>query len=106
MAADLTSTIKVYEEETGITPVANSPYAYKQIIVVCPDTADDGDTFGITLATYGMTTFKTIEGWTHSTSDSIVITEDPTTAVATGVLTVTIGGVTDNKKRAFLIGGY
>lgn len=103
--ADISSSVKVYEEETGITPVADSPYTYKKIMVVCPATADDTDTFDITLADYGITTVKTIKGFTHTTDNNVIIVEAPTTSVTTGVLTVTIGGSTDNKMRAFLIGG-
>ena len=68
-------------------------------------TADNADTIVITLADYGMKTVEGILGFTHSTTDSIVITEAPTTAVATGVLTITIGGSTANKKRVFLVYG-
>ena len=75
------------------------------LIVTTAATVDDGDTFTITLADYGISTFLGILGQTHSTTDSVVITEAPTTAVSTGVLTVTVGGSTDNKKRAFIIWG-
>lgn len=68
-------------------------------------TADDGDTIAITLANYGIKTVEAVLGFTHSTTDSIIITEAPTTAVSAGVLTITIGGSTDNKKRVFLVWG-
>ena len=38
-------------------------------------------------------------------TDSVVITEAPTRAVSSGVLTVTVGGSTDDKKRVFIIWG-
>jgi len=69
------------------------------------DTADDGDTIVVTLADYGMKTIEGIAGYTHSTTDSIVISEAPTTSVTAGVLTITVGGSTDNKKRVFLLFG-
>lgn len=68
-------------------------------------TVDDGDTIAITLQDYGMKTIEGILGFTHSTTDSIVITEAPSTAVSSGVLTITVGGSTDNKKRVFLVYG-
>jgi len=68
-------------------------------------TVDDGDTIAITLADYGMKTIEGILGFTHSTTDSIIITEAPTTAVSAGVLTITVGGSTDDKKRVFLVFG-
>lgn len=77
----------------------------KIIVVTAPATADDGDTIAVTLATHGMSTFLGILGQTHSTTDSIVITEAPTTAVSAGVLTITVGGSTDDKKRVFIVFG-
>ena len=96
----------VYEQETGMSPSDNSPFAFKEILVETTDTADDTDTIAITLADYGMTAVKTVKGFTHSTSNSVIIVEAPTTSVTAGVLTITVGGSTDNKKRVFLVGGY
>ena len=78
---------------------------FKCIKVELATTADDGDTYAITLATYGMKTFEAIEGWIHTTEDSVVVAEAPTTAVSAGVLTITVGGSTDNKKRVYLVYG-
>jgi len=74
------------------------------IKVTTPATANDGDTIDIDLTTYGATGIDWILGFTHSTTDSVVITEAPTTSVTSGTLTITIGGSTDNKKRVFLVG--
>jgi len=106
MTADITSDIFVYEQEDMPNRSADSPFEYKEIMVETPATADDGDVFDITLANYGITNVKSITGYTHSTSNSVIIVEDPTTVVSAGVLTVTIGGSTDNKMRVFVIGGY
>ena len=69
------------------------------------ETVDDGDTFTVTLADYGITKFLGIVGWIHTTSGSVVVQEQPTTAVSAGVLTVTVGGSTDNKERVYEITG-
>ena len=74
------------------------------IKVTTPATADDGDTIDIDLSSYGATGIDWVLGFTHSTTDSVVITEAPTTAVSAGTLTITIGGSTDDKKRTFLVG--
>ena len=68
-------------------------------------TVDDGDTITMTLADYGMATVEAILGFQHGTTDSIITTEAPTTSVSSGVLTITIGGSTDNKKRVILVIG-
>jgi hypothetical protein len=91
---DISSTCTIKEDTVG---------SKKFIYVETPATADDGDTIALTLEKYGAKTIEGIIGWTHSTTDSIVITEAPTTAVVTGVLTITIGGATDDKKRVFWV---
>lgn len=69
-------------------------------------TVDDGDTFTIDLTQFGCTNIDGIIGFTESTTGSMVVTEAPTTAVSSGVLTVTVGGSTDDKARTFIIYAY
>lgn len=89
---------------TGSTVIDCVPnLGCKVLVVETPATADDGDTVAIDLADYGANTFLGILGQTHSTTDSIIITEAPTTAVSGTTLTITIGGSTDDKKRVFII---
>ena len=96
MAAITTSTI------TDMVPNQGR----KMIMVETPETADSDDTIEITLADYGMSTFLGILGNLHDTADSIVTTEAPTTAVSSGVLTITIGGNSeDDNKRVYTIWG-
>ena len=76
---------------------------YGRLVVTCPDTVDDTDTFTITLADHGMTKFAGILGFIHTTADSVLAQEQPTTSVSSGVLTVTVGGSTDNKQRTYII---
>ena len=78
----------------------------KMLMVETANTADTADTIVITLADHGMTTFLSIDGSTHSTENSIVIKEAPTTAVSGGDLTITIGGSTNSdEKRVYLVYG-
>ncbi len=107
MAADLTSTVTVYEQDTGASEIANSPFEYKEILVETPNTADSDDTFDITLATYGITNVKSVQAWIHATTSDVMVLEEPNTSVTTGVLTVTLGGSSaDDQTRTVLIGGY
>ena len=106
--AAFAGTVTVYEADTGASIEANSPYAYKEIIVTADGTADDTDTLTVTLANYGITTLWMVKGYTHATGAEgvgAIIQEAPTTAVDAGVLTITVGGSTDNCFRAFLVGG-
>ena len=78
----------------------------KMIMVETPNTADTGDTVSIVLADYGITTFLGILGFAHSTENSVVITEAPTTAVTTGTLAITVGGTLNtDDKRVFILWG-
>jgi len=96
MAAITTSTI------TDTVPAQGR----KMLIVETPTTADTGDTIPIVLATYGITTFLGILGFSHDTENSIVTTEAPTTAVSTGTLTITTGGSGNtDAKRVYVVYG-
>lgn len=78
----------------------------KVLRVKAPDTTDDTDTIAVTLTNYGCTNIDGIVGFTESTTGSVVITEAPTTSVTAGVLTITVGGSTDNKARTFIVYAY
>lgn len=107
MTADITSSIFVYEQNMGMTKEENSPFEYKEIMVETPDTADTGDIFTITLSDYGITNMKSITGWIHSTRDSVVVLEEPTTQLSGSDVEVTLGGsAANNQKRVYIIGGY
>jgi len=78
-----------------------------EVIVYTIATVDDGDTIALTLADYGIATdgFLACDGYIQSTANSIIVAEAPTTAVSAGVLTITVGGSTDNKKRTYRVLG-
>lgn len=68
-------------------------------------TSITGETTTINLWEYGITRFLGIKGWVHTTSDSVVVAENPTTAVDDGVLTITFGGTNSKGKRFYIICG-
>lgn len=78
----------------------------KVLRVKAPATTDDTDTIAVTLTDYGCTNIDGILGFTESTTGSVVITEAPTTSVTSGVLTITVGGSTDDKARTFVVFAY
>lgn len=79
---------------------------FKVGYVTLAATADDTDYCYIDFTeTWGMTRILGIIGFTHSTTDSIIIEEAPTTTVDENVLAITVGGSTDNKKRFFTVYG-
>ena len=105
MAAIAAGNIRVYEQDVGPGRHEDSPFGVKEILVETIATADDTDTIAVTLANYGITSLLYVKGFTHTTDNDAIIVEAPTTAVSAGVLTITVGGSTDNKKRVFIVGG-
>ena len=76
-----------------------------ELLVYTVNTVDDGDTLTVDLTSYGINNFLGANGYIHTTEDSVIVAEAPTTAVSSGVLTLTVGGSTDNKKRTYTILG-
>ncbi len=89
---------------TTIEAIPNA--GVKMLCATVAATVDDGDTFTIDLTKYGCTNIHGIIGFQEGTTGSVVTTEDPTTSVSSGTLTVTVGGSTDDKVRSFIIWAY
>jgi len=69
-------------------------------------TVDDTDTITVDMyASWGITKFLGIIGYIHTTIDSVIAEEAPTTTVDREKLTITVGGSTDNKKRFYVVYG-
>lgn len=79
----------------------------KSIVITLPNTTDAADTTTVTLANYGInpTGLLMVEGWKHTTDGSVIVEENPTTAVSAGVLTITVPAGTDNDYRVYRITG-
>ena len=90
MAADITSDCTIDSWTEG---------SKKVIWVETPATADAADYVTIVLADYGCKTLEAVDGWSHTTTDSVVVVERMETAVTTGTLVATIPTGTDNDKR-------
>lgn len=73
----------------------------KEVIVSTPvgTTAISGDAVSFTLSDYGIsaTGLLTVDGYTQTTTNSIVVTEVPTTSVIAGVITISSGAGTGIK---------
>lgn len=78
----------------------------KEIWIETATSADTGNTIAVTLSEYGIKTVLGVLGWTHTTADSVIVTEAPTTSVSAGVLTITVGGsAADDQKRLYHVIG-
>lgn len=80
---------------------------YNEIVVRCINTVDDGDTLTVDLTKYGIAAAGLIGafGFEHTTDNSVSVQAQPTTAVSSGTITITIGGSNDNNPRFILIKG-
>lgn len=79
----------------------------KKVLFTLANTVDATDTLAITLTDHGIsaTGLLAVSAWVHTTDGSVITTEAVTTAVAAGVLTVTIPAGTDNDFRVIEITG-
>lgn len=102
--ADVTGTgtfkygLDVRDQPDGLVVSRN-----RTLLIELADTADDGDTVEVDLANYGGSTLLGVQGFRHSTSDSVVVAENPTTAVSGTTVTLTVGGSTDNDQREYVL---
>jgi len=80
---------------------------YNEIVIRCISTVDDGDTLTVDLTAYGIDAAGLIGvfGFEHTTDNSVSVQAQPTTAVSSGTLTITVGGSNDNNPRFFLVKG-
>lgn len=75
-------------------------FAVKCVVLETPDTADASDTFTFDISTLGGTTVWGVSGCVHTTSNSVIKVENPTTTVSGTTITFTIPAGTDNDVRA------
>jgi len=73
----------------------------KKVVFQTPNTANENDTFTVTLSSYGIspTGLLTIRSWVHTTSGSIIVTDIATCSVTAGVVTVTVQSANSNSVR-------
>lgn len=81
---------------------------YNEIVIKTINTVDAADTLTVTLTDYGIAADGLIGvvGFKHTTDNSVMVQEQPTTAVSAGVLTLTVPAGTDNDARFYLVKGF
>lgn len=63
------------------------------------------DTLTMTLADYGISELVSVFGNVHTTDYSVMVEDDGTTAVASGVLTILTETGNDSKRRVYVVVG-
>lgn len=95
-----------YNVSSGFEAVDSFKPRFKVGYITAPTTTDDADTIEVDLyEQFGILVFKAVIGFIHTTEDSVIVEEAPTTAVNGTKLTLTVGGSTDNKKRFYVVYG-
>ena len=81
---------------------------YNEIVIRTINTVDDADTLAVDMTKYGInaTGLMGVVGYAHSTANSIVVAEDPTTTVSSGTITLTVTGSTDDLQRYYVVKGF
>ena len=54
---------------------------------------------------FGISKILAVEGFIHTTADSIIVEEAPTTTVEREILNITVGGSTGAKQRFYVVYG-
>jgi len=80
---------------------------YNEIVVKTIDTVDAADTLAVDMTKYGIRADGLIGvvGFKHTTNNSVMVQEQPTTAVSSGTITLTVPAGTDDDARFYLIKG-
>lgn len=73
----------------------------KSLWVETANTVDAADTIDVMYADHGISTVLGVRGYKHTTDGSVVVTENPTTSVTSGVMTLTVPAGTDDDKRVY-----
>ena len=114
MVATVTPSAIVESSLVGVenlgTVSGSQKYAHdlKFGLITLPATTDTADYVSVNLFNrFGMKRFLGVKGWRHSTTDSVIVAENPTTAVDNGVLVLTVlaGTGLANQKRVYLVIG-
>ena len=81
---------------------------YNEIVIRTINTVDAADTIVVDLTKYGIsaTGLIGVDGFEHTTANSISVHIDPTTTVSSGSVTITPGAGGDNRQRYFHIKGH
>lgn len=91
-------------QDTDYFVKQNGPnVAFVQIMVQTKNTVDAADTLTVDLSKYGGNQLIGVLGFKHTTDNSVMVQEQPTTAVSGTTVTLTVPAGTDNDPRFYII---
>lgn len=102
------TTARVLDTDFDVVDAGPGGMGIKILCVRTSNEVDATDTIPVTLTDFGIHASGLIGviGFKHTTDNSVMEQEQPTTAVAGGVLTITVPSGTDDDPRFYLIYGF
>lgn len=92
--------------EVGTRTIAVPQCGTTLLHVVTAATVVSADTLTVDLTKYGARNIHGILGFKETTEGSVMVAEQPTTAVSSGTLTITVGGTAVTAIRDYYIFAY
>jgi hypothetical protein len=75
----------------------------KTVVLETPNTVDAANTLAVDLSLYGGSLLWGVLGFKHTTDGSVIVTENPTTAVVGTTATLTVPAGTDDDPRIYVV---
>ena len=89
--------------ERGVQSIAQD---LKFIFLTIPAESDATDTVEVDLYKQGgIKRLLGLKGWSHTTTNSVVVTENSTVVVSNGIATITVEAGTDDDLRCYMLVG-
>jgi hypothetical protein len=77
---------------------------FKTLLISTVSTVDSGDTIDVDISKYGAGAVMGLIGFVHTTQNSVVVQEQPTTTMSGSTIQITVGGTgADNLARHYLL---
>lgn len=73
----------------------------KKLVIETANTADAANTIGVDYNRYGITTVQAVLGFKHTTDNSVIVEENPTTVLSATGMTLTVPAGTNDDKRVY-----
>lgn len=106
LGTSIEATLNSVKNEDMVRGLQDIAFDLKFGLVTVPATTSEGTTHTVNLWNeFGIKRFLGVKGFAHTTKDSVIVTENPTTSVDNDILTLTVAASNDDAKRVYLIIG-
>lgn len=106
LGTSIEATLNSVKNEDMVRGLQNTAFDLKFGVVSVPTTTSEGTNHTINLwQEFGIKRFLGVKGFAHTTENSVIVTENPTTSVNNDILTLTVPSSNDDAKRVYIIVG-